>query len=112
MQLDHIARTIHSPHETRRFYNDVLGLLLAQAYLGKELMMVYALPNGGCLAFTTQSGAKRPSDNQDRKCEHVGITVATRADLESWLQRLEQHDIPHRFIDDERVYFSDPDGLV
>jgi len=112
MQLDHIAHPIHSPHETHHFYNEVLGLVLAQAYAGEELMLVYALPGGGSLAFTTQPGAKRPSDNQNWECEHVGLTVVSRADLKNCLQRLSQHGIPHRVVDDERIYFSDPDGLV
>jgi catechol 2,3-dioxygenase-like lactoylglutathione lyase family enzyme len=112
MHLDHVAHPIRSPHETHRFYNGVLGLVLVQAYAGKELMLVYALPGGGSLAFTTQLRANCTSDNQNWEYEHVGLTVSSRGDLESFLQRLKQHGIPHRFIDDERIYFSDPDGLV
>ena len=113
MQIDHVARSTHSPHETHRFYTEVLGLRLTQAYAGEELMLVYEVPGGGSLVFTTQRGGIRPGENEvNWHREHVGLAVATRAELEGWLRRLEQYGVPHELVADERVYFSDPDGLV
>jgi catechol 2,3-dioxygenase-like lactoylglutathione lyase family enzyme len=113
MQIDHVARSTYSPHETHRFYTEVLGLRLTQAYAGEELMLVYALPGGGSLVFTTQRGGKRPRNSEvNWQREHVGLAVATRAELEGWLRRLDRYGVAHELVDDERVYFSDPDGLV
>ncbi len=82
-----------------------------QAYAGKQLLLVYALPKGGSLAFTTSAMRSR-SDEEIWQCQHVGLVVDTRAEFERWLRRLAECGIPHRTIDDERIYFSDPDGLV
>ena len=112
MRLDHVAHPCQNPHETHRFYAGILGLKLIQAYPGKQLLLVYALPGGGSLAFTTSTNQLRSVDDADWECRHIGLTVDTRAEFDSWLSRLNEHGIRHKFIDDERVYFSDPDGLV
>lgn len=114
MRIDHVANSSHSPQETHRFYSEVLGLRLVHAYAGKELVLVYALPGGGSLVFSTRKGWTHLRDNDDLDWErqHVGLAVTTRAEFESWLQRLKEFDVPYQLVDDERVYFSDPDGLV
>ncbi len=114
MHIDHVAHTCHDPHETHRFYTTVLGLQLVQAYAGKDLLLVYALPGGGSLAFSARKDDKRPtSDNTvEWERQHVGLTVATRAELDNWLERLKQCRVRYRLVDDDRIYFSDPDGLV
>jgi hypothetical protein len=40
------------------------------------------------------------------------LTVATRAEFDAWVRRLKAAGVRHQIIDDERVYFTDPDGLV
>jgi hypothetical protein len=42
----------------------------------------------------------------------VGLTVSTRDELEQRIQKLKAVNVVFQLIDDERVYFSDPDGLV
>ncbi len=111
MRIDHVAHSCHDPHETHRFYTTVLGLQLVQAYASKELLLVYALPKGGSLAFTTGAMSSR-SDEETWQYQHVGLVVDTRAEFERWLHRLTESGVPHRLVDDERIYFSDPDGLV
>src|SRR5512142_960983 len=49
MRIAHVAYPCHDPQETHRFYTRVLGLRLVQAYAGKQLLLVYALPDGGSL---------------------------------------------------------------
>ena len=113
MRIDHVAHPSRDPHATHRFYHDVLGLKLAQAYAGKELLLIYALPGGGSLALATaRDWTPAPADNTAWERSHVGLTVPTRAEFDAWLQRLKERAIPYRLIDDERLYFSDPDGLV
>ena len=113
MRLDHLAHPIRDPHQTHRFYGEVLGLKLVQAYSGRELLLVYALPDGGSLAFSaSKDDAIRVSEEVTWERRHVGLMLSTRAEFESWLGRLKQFGIPHQVVDDERIYFSDPDGLV
>src|SRR5690348_10517555 len=113
MRLDHVAHTCRDPHATHRFYHDVLGLKLVQAYSRRELMLAYELPGGGSLAFTTSSDQVSViPDESSWERRHVGLTVATRHDFDSWLQRLREADIKCQLVEDERIYFSDPDGLV
>jgi catechol 2,3-dioxygenase-like lactoylglutathione lyase family enzyme len=111
--MDHVAYPCRDPRQTHNFYNRVLGLVLVQAYAGKELMLIYQLPGGGTLVFSATREQSR-SRADDVACErrHVGVTVATRDEFDHWLKMLKQHQIDHQLIDDERIYFADPDGLV
>ncbi len=113
MRIDHVAHTSRDPHETHRFYSEILGLKLAQAYAGKDLMLVYALPDGGSLVFSASHDAA-PDTPQDVSWQrrHVGLTLSTRAEFEQWLKRLKEHGVRHQLVEDERIYFADPDGLV
>ena len=113
MRLDHVAHTCRDPHATHRFYHDVLGLKLGQAYSGRELMLVYELPGGGSLAFTTAPGCvPMVADEASWERRHLGLTVNTREEFDSSLQRLRESGINYRLVESERLYFSDPDGLV
>lgn len=113
MRIDHVAWPVRDPRQTHRFYHEVLGLELVQAYAGKELMLVYALPGGGTLVFSAAKDASpAQADFVAWERRHVGIIVETRAEFDYWLARLRECEITHELIDDERIYFSDPDGLV
>lgn len=113
MRLDHTAHTCRDPHETHRFYHDVLGCKLVQAYSGQELMLLYELPGGGSLAFSTSSSNASPNVGEDSwEREHVGLTVETPNEFNSWLQRLRELGIPLQLVENERIYFADPNGLV
>lgn len=112
MRIDHIAWPVRDPRQTHRFYHEVLGLKLVQAYADKELLLVYALPGGGSLVFSAAKDPVPPAADVAWERRHVGITVATRAEFDGWPERLEEHEVTHQLIDDERIYFSDPDGLV
>lgn len=113
MRIDHVAHPSRDPLETHRFYHEVVGLELVQAYAGKELLLVYALPGGGSLAFScSREEELSTAGNVAWERRHVGLTVATRAEFERWLQRLKEFNVHHALIEDERIYFADPDGLV
>jgi catechol 2,3-dioxygenase-like lactoylglutathione lyase family enzyme len=113
MRLDHVAHSCQDPRETHKFYATLLGLKLVQAYAGKDLMLVYALPGEGSLVFTTrESSTPANNDASDWERRHVGLTLDTRAEFDAWLHRLRECGIAHKLISDERVYFSDPNGLV
>lgn len=113
MRIDHIAYPCRDPLETHRFYSEVMGLELVQAYAARELLLVYALPGGGNLVFSASLDAALSAEQGvtwDR--QHVGLTVSTRAELDQWIQKLKALNVAYRLIDNERVYFADPNGLV
>ena len=111
MQIDHVAHICRDPRRTHEFYAGVLGLNLTNTYAGEALMIMYALPGGGSLVFTTgERSMHTPPKDWER--QHVGLTVETRAEFDGWLQTLRKHGIECRVLDDERIYFSDPDGLI
>jgi catechol 2,3-dioxygenase-like lactoylglutathione lyase family enzyme len=113
MRIDHIAYPCRDPFETHRFYSEVMGLELVQAYTGRELLLVYALPEGGNLVFSASpDGAASADKDIAWERQHVGLTVPTGAELEKWIQKLKTLNVTYQLIDDERIYFSDPDGLV
>ena len=60
MRIDHIAYPCRDPFVTHRFYSEVMGLELVQAYAGRELLLVYALPEGGNLVFSASPGSAPP----------------------------------------------------
>ena len=93
----------------------VVLIFLATGVFGVALVWtsVYALPEGGNMVFSASPGSAPPAERDvawDR--QHVGLTVATRAELEQWIQKLKTHNVEYQLIDDERIYFADPDGLV
>jgi len=42
----------------------------------------------------------------------VGLTVATHTEMEQWIEKLKTLNVAYQLVDNERIYFSDPDGLV
>jgi len=113
MRIDHVAYPSRDPSETHRFYTKVMCFGLVQAYAGTDLLLVYAVPGGGSIAFSA-SRDHTPAMQREAPWErlHVGLTVPTRAEYERWLKRLKEFSVPHHIVDDERIYFADPDGLV
>lgn len=113
MHIDHVAHPSRDPSATHRFYTDVMGFELVEAYAGRELLLAYSVPGGGSFAFSaSRDGTDIPQPAARWEQSHVGLTLSSRGELQHWLKRLKQFAIPHQVIDGERVYFSDPDGLV
>lgn len=113
MRIDHVAHPSRDPYATHRFYSEVMGFELVQAYAGRELLLIYSLPDGGSLAFSASpEPVTLPQATMRWEESHVGLTLSSRAELEHWIKRLKEFSIPHQVIDDERLYFSDPNGLV
>ncbi len=112
MRLDHAAYPCRDPEATHRFYSGLLGLQLIGAIAGEDLMLIYRLPEGGNLVFTAvRNPLVAVNSGADWEKQHLGLTVSTRAELEAWSKRLEDYGVKYRWVDDERIYFSDPDGV-
>ena len=122
--LHHNAYRCRDSEETRRFYEDFLGLPLVNAFEIKEtksgratrtLHSFYAMDDGSCLAFF--EAPDRPFDfKQQHDFDlHIAVEVG-RSDLERMFEKgkkagMETRGISdHHFIDS--IYFRDPNGYV
>jgi catechol 2,3-dioxygenase-like lactoylglutathione lyase family enzyme len=122
--LHHNAYRCRDSEETRRFYEDFLGLPLVNAFEIREtksgrqtrvLHSFYALDDGSCLAFFEAPGQPFEFKEQHDYDLHIALEVG-RADLDAMLARGKAagHTVrgisDHQFIDS--IYFRDPNGYV
>lgn len=113
MRLDHVAFICRDTAATTRFYGELLGLPLTEFDHGGEPMLMFKLPAAGMLIFTVRPTARAITiDEREWQQRHIGLAVRTAAELDTWLTRLRAHSIHHTLVDEERVYFTDPDGHV
>jgi catechol 2,3-dioxygenase-like lactoylglutathione lyase family enzyme len=122
LRFDHIVFVVSDAAATRRFYGEVLGLPLVQAYSGADwggfpwLMMFFALGCGRLVVPVVLRGAPRPApDALPRDARHLAFAVSSREEQEAWRARLvaagvETWDEDHGT--QRSIYFADPDGLV
>jgi catechol 2,3-dioxygenase-like lactoylglutathione lyase family enzyme len=122
--LHHNAYRCRDSEETRRSYEDFLGLPLINVIEIKEtksgrptqtLHSFYAMDDGSCLAFF--EAPDRPFDFKEQHDYDLHIAVeVSRQDLDRMLERgrsagMEVRGISdHGFIDS--IYFRDPNGYV
>ena len=122
--LHHNAYRCRDSEETRRFYEDFLGLPLINAFEITEtksgrgthtLHSFYAMDDGSCLAFF--EAPDRPFDFKEQHDFDLHIAVeVSRADLERMFEKGKQAGIETRGISDhhfiDSIYFRDPNGYV
>jgi catechol 2,3-dioxygenase-like lactoylglutathione lyase family enzyme len=122
--LHHNAYRCRNSEETRRFYEDFLGLRLASALPVDEpgtgrkdfaLHTFFEMGDGSYLAFFEVP--ERPFDfkRQDTLDLHIALEV-TPAELEAWFERGRTEGREVRGIVDHgcvrSIYFRDPNGYV
>lgn len=122
--LHHNAYRCRDSEETRRFYEDFLGLPLVQAFEIKEtktgrttraLHSFYQLDDGSCLAFFEVPDMSFEFKKQHDYDLHIALEVEPDV-LQTMLAKgkaagIETRGISdHRFIDS--IYFRDPNGYV
>jgi catechol 2,3-dioxygenase-like lactoylglutathione lyase family enzyme len=122
--LHHNAYRCRDSEETRRFYEDFLGLPLVNAFEITEtksgrpthtLHSFYRMDDGSCLAFF--EAPDRPFDFKEQHDYDLHIAVeVSRADLDAMYAKGKHEGIEtrgfadHKFIDS--IYFRDPNGYV
>lgn len=122
--LHHSAYRCRDAEETRKFYEDFLGLPLVQAFEIHEtksgratntLHIFFQMQDGSCLAFFDSSDSPFEFKDQHDYDLHIALEVP-RADLEPWLAKGEAAGIETRGIADHdfihSIYFRDPNGYV
>jgi catechol 2,3-dioxygenase-like lactoylglutathione lyase family enzyme len=116
--LHHNAYRCRDSEETRRFYEDFLGLELVSAFPiddGRALHTFFRMDDGSCLAFF--EAPKRPFDfkRQDSLDLHIALgvepdTFDAMLDKAKAQGREVRGPVDHGFV--RSIYFRDPNGYV
>ena len=122
--LHHNAYRCRDAEETRRFYEDFLGLPLVNAFeihetkTGRQtrvLHLFFQMQDGSCLAFFEAPGQPFEFKDQHDYDLHIALEVP-HADLKPWMDRSRAAGIDTRGIADHgfihSIYFRDPNGYV
>lgn len=122
--LHHNAYRCRDSEETRKFYEDFLGLPLVNAFeisvtkTGRETRVLhhfYQMKDGSCLAFFEAPDQAFDFKEQHDFDLHIALEVP-RPDLEPWMERARAAGIHTRGIADhgmiDSIYFRDPNGYV
>lgn len=125
--LHHFAYRCRDAEETRRFYEDILGLPLFH-FIRSDVVpstgeycpyvhIFFRMTDGSCLAFFDlgDNVAPESSANTPRWVNHIALRVDTLEQLEAMKARLLGHGIDVLGVTDHRVfksiYFFDPNGI-
>ena len=122
--LHHNAYRCRDSEETRKFYEDFLGLPLVNAFEITEtksgrptrtLHSFYGMDDGSCLAFF--EAPDRPFDFKEQHDFDLHIAVeVSQADLQLMFDKGKRAGIETRGISDhvfiDSIYFRDPNGYV
>jgi catechol 2,3-dioxygenase-like lactoylglutathione lyase family enzyme len=116
--LHHNAYRCRDSEETRRFYEDFLGLPLVSAFEidgGRALHTFFQMDDGSCLAFFEVPGSPFEFKRQDTLDLHIALGVENdvfdRMLEKGQAQGIEvRGPVDHRFV--RSIYFRDPDGYV
>jgi catechol 2,3-dioxygenase-like lactoylglutathione lyase family enzyme len=122
--LHHNAYRCRDSEETRKFYEDFLGLPLVNAFpiretkSGREthvLHSFYEMEDGSCLAFFEVPDSVFDFKEQHDYDLHIALEV-DRAMLEPMIEKAKAAGVPVRGIADHKsidsIYFRDPNGYV
>ena len=126
--LHHFAWRCRDAEETRRFYEDLLGLPLVHVIQKDHVPstgefcpyvhIFFQMRDGSSIAFFDLGDdvAALPSPNTPAWVNHIALRVGSRDDLQRMKARLESHGIEVLGITDhdgyiESIYFFDPNGL-
>jgi glyoxylase I family protein len=118
--LNHVALTVRDLAVSAPWYRDLIGFdpVLDEDTDEGFHHVVYALANGtlfGIHQHTTAAPDERFSEYRPG-LDHVGFGCASRAELETWVARLDELGIEHGGIADAHygsgLSFRDPDGIA
>ncbi len=123
-KLHHNAYRCRDSEETRKFYNDFLGLPLVNAFQISEtksgrathtLHSFYQMDDGSCLAFFEAPDMPFTFKSQHDFDLHIALEV-TQEDMHMMFAKGKAAGIETRGISDhgfiDSIYFRDPNGYV
>jgi catechol 2,3-dioxygenase-like lactoylglutathione lyase family enzyme len=116
--IHHNVYRCRDSEETRRFYEEFLGVPLVAAMeigAGRGLHTFYALGDGSFLAFFEVPNQPFEFKEQDQLDLHIALEVEL-TELDSWLEKANAAGLSVRGITDHEVvrsfYVHDPNGYV
>ncbi|NBY06293.1 MAG: VOC family protein [Betaproteobacteria bacterium] len=126
-QLHHFAYRAKDAEETRRFYEDILGLPLYHIIQSDHVPstgefcpythIFFRLQDGSFIAFFDLGDdvGAAPSPNTPPWVNHIAFRVSQVSDLEATMARLKAHGVDVIGITDHHIfksiYFFDPNGI-
>lgn len=126
-QLHHFAYRARDAEETRRFYEDILGLPLYHIIQSEVVPstgeycpythLFFRLQDGSFIAFFDlgDDQAAQPSPNTPSWVNHIAFRVNSSDELEAMKTRLLAHDVEVIGVVDHHIfksiYFFDPNGV-
>jgi glyoxylase I family protein len=119
--LAHVAVTVTDLERSTRWYTALFGsepVLDEDETVGNFHHTVYLLGGGQLFGLHkhTADGSGRNFDERDAGMDHVAFACADRAELETWVRRLDQLGIKHGDVVDRHygsgLSFRDPDGIA
>lgn len=126
-KLNHFAWRCRDAEETRRFYENLLGLPLAHVIRADRVPstgewnpychLFFRMADGSYVAFFDlgDDTAALPSPNTPAWVNHLALEVGSQAELLAAKRRLEEAGVDVLGVTDHRIihsiYFFDPNGL-
>ena len=117
--IHHVALTVADVGVSVRWYIDVLGLVeLFREESDERRACVMRSAAGGFSIGVVEhrGGPERPFDPTRQGLDHLAFTVASREDLDAWVERLDAAGVAHSGVIDVPpgaiLNFKDPDGIA
>jgi catechol 2,3-dioxygenase-like lactoylglutathione lyase family enzyme len=113
--IDHVSFTVTDLDASQRFYVEVLDFLLV---LDVGYGRIFMHPDTGfTLSLMRHDGAPGgPFTELVTGLDHLGLTAASREELEEWERRFDQHGVTYTPIRDMEfgyhLNFRDPDNIA
>lgn len=120
--LDHVVFPVRDAETTLKFYGDVLGLPLVEAFSGDDwdghpwLMMIFGLSARQQLVCVAMRGAPLPDyRGVPVDARHYALAAESAEALDQWRGRLRGAAVDfweESHGEQTSIYFPDPDGVI
>ncbi len=125
LHIDHYALGCRNAEETRKFYEDLLGMPLVNAVVlddpfsndGTQYChFFFEMANGNFLAFFDHEKAFGPEDFKPRSGwhQHMAMEVSNDETVQAYRKKLTAAGVESKYIDHgmyHSLYFNDPNGI-
>jgi catechol 2,3-dioxygenase-like lactoylglutathione lyase family enzyme len=122
LALDHVVFPVRDAETSLKFYGDVLGLPLVEAFSGGDwdgypwLMMIFGLSARQELVCVALKGAPAPDyRGVPVDARHYALSAESAEAFEAWRGKLKAAGVDfweENHGDQTSIYFPDPDGVI